>query len=830
MKLFSKIATVLAGFSLALGVGVAATSLGKGFQKANAAVNPNNTSWEEVTALTGLNTTDFFTIATNNGSSYLNGSTNSNGHFEVTAYGVNNPANTSAAGVVQFESVNTNVYKIKLVSNGKYLTSKDAKSGSAQVAASDSDGWLFSYDSGFDAIYQKGYSSKYASLRSYNNATFRTYQAGSATTPSSSGATLKIYKYVVNDDVLNSITLSGSMGTQHTSMPWDPTGLVVTANYQTQGALNVTSLATFEYDPATPSLGDTSVEVTASYGGKSATKSFSVTVEETPVYTLVNDATKLTPGTTFYLVGSAGSPVTYRIAKGVNGNHIKMNVVTSSTTISNGVNAGSTLITNEGTEYTLEGRSGNWQITDGTNYLAFTGTSNGNDTFAAANKDTANAKFTITNSGAVISIASNAQSERELRYNTSQGDLRNYALGGQNPLYMFAHIAPESTDFGELDHISLTSAPTTTYYHVGQQFDKTGLMVTAFDGANEDTAHSKNVTDDCTLSFVHGATFGNGDVGNLVVTASYSGKSVQFTLHIYNTANYRKLTSFSGDMSGQYLLVDNDTEGVVAFKSYTSAIDGTLYANASPVTDDSGLIGTGKELEVTLTKTSGGYSIQLVNGKYLNGAGTDNGISVSEDPVDLSIEYTSGHFNIKTSSDKYFTFSTLANQKRFRFIAADNASENVQLYKLEDTVDATAVTFAQMILDDITCNNGVTPPSTGDWEALADIYNDGSSVSAEGKVLLKNTLADASIVVDGSTSDLDIVKAALAKYDYIVGKYGKATYSDFIDRDPAPISPSNNVFITINNSNTLMLIIVVSSIVVVSSFAFFYIIKRRKHN
>ena len=212
----------------------------------------------------------------------------------------------------------------------------------------------------------------------------------------------------------------------------------------------------------------TSVITVTSVSKPSVSMSCTVSVEEQAVYTLVTDPSTLADGTQFVLVDYVSS--TYRIAKDLNSGHIKMNTVTSATTIS-GTTSGSTVVTEEADVFTLVGSSGAWEIMRGDTYLQFTGTSNGNDSFTSTSS--ADTKFSIVASGTTnkLTINSNSRSNRALRYNTSTGDLRNYVNTGSQPdLYMFAIIPAQN----ELDHV--TTSGQTTSFTAGNTFSYGGTL------------------------------------------------------------------------------------------------------------------------------------------------------------------------------------------------------------------------------------------------------------------------------------------------------------------------------------------------------------------
>lgn len=86
------------------------------------------------------------------------------------------------------------------------------------------------------------------------------------------------------EKVLKSIAISGeaTKTTYFEGETFDPTGLVVTATYDDESTRVVTNGVSWTFDPATLTLGITEVNVTASYGEKTASKTVAVTVTEAP--------------------------------------------------------------------------------------------------------------------------------------------------------------------------------------------------------------------------------------------------------------------------------------------------------------------------------------------------------------------------------------------------------------------------------------------------------------------------------------------------------------------------------------------------------------------
>lgn len=86
------------------------------------------------------------------------------------------------------------------------------------------------------------------------------------------------------EKVLKSIAISGeaTKTTYFEGETFDPTGLVVTATYEDESTELVTSRVKWTFNPETLILGTTEVNVTATYGEKTASKTVTVTVTEAP--------------------------------------------------------------------------------------------------------------------------------------------------------------------------------------------------------------------------------------------------------------------------------------------------------------------------------------------------------------------------------------------------------------------------------------------------------------------------------------------------------------------------------------------------------------------
>ena len=314
-KLFTKVATLCVGLAMATGVGVAVSSTSKDVKAVEAA---GKDDWVQVTALSGLNTTDTYLIANDADKGYFMNGTVSSGHFQSTAFSATAPASATVAGAFKLVAVNasSNIYKIKLVSTSKYVTASKAGSGGGKVdSSSDSAGWKFLVSgTSFDAIYQTAYSSKYAAMRCYNNTSWRTYSNGnSSSVTTTSGTVFRLYKY--QTATLSSISVKTSPKTTYVQGDYfDPTGLVITRNYSDSTSNDYAyagHTSEFGFSPSTStSLTTSNTSVTITYGGKSTSLAISVTAPKTPAsLATTGQTTSFEAGNTFTYGGT--STVTY---------------------------------------------------------------------------------------------------------------------------------------------------------------------------------------------------------------------------------------------------------------------------------------------------------------------------------------------------------------------------------------------------------------------------------------------------------------------------------------------------------------------------------------
>ena len=863
-KFMNRIIMLCFGFMLSLGINATFNEHSKAHM-----LNALATDWVNVTSLSDINESDSYILLTNEGSNYFNGQT-SNNHYSTTSLGDGEfgPAEVTALGVIKFEKVSENIYKIKLVSPSSsnpimpYLTASKAGSGGAKLTETDDSGWLLLEDSSdvgfFNAIYQKAFlnssnENEYAALRSYQGTTsstttytLRTYKnTGVNKLTTSSGNPFKIRKFISGavQASLSSIEVNDSPLTRYyVGETFDPTNLSITRNYS-DGTFDVFEYKNheneFSFSPDLTTLLTTShTSIAITYSEK--TISLPITIKE-------------------------GNGVIYDLSKNFDTYTIKESDRWSSTdashTITNediGENIGATLefkfankqSSGVGSSYPCIGAKGDVE----TEALVFTLNETG--------KKIASIEIVFVtrtnNKYATLSLHKgsgiSSTSLQTLTMSGNGGNECSLTIDNLNDTMFTIGYNPKNTSdnvltgikliditlkdvgiFGTLDHISLSSLPDNLLYHVGEAYSSTGLIVIAYDRTDESN-ESKDVTSSITSSVANNYTFTDNDVPGIENTITYieNGitKTTSFHITVYAVKNYQLVTSEPTDWSGNYLIVGTDSSSNLgAFNAGLTSIDNE--ANYKIVSaDSSNIIATGQELEWSISKIGTNengvatYSIKSKTNKYIGSLTTNgNGLLVSDSPLVNTISFDNTDVNnlnkvvITGSNGNKLELNTSGN--RFRYYAKETS---VKLYKLVQSnyVDEYAITFLKAIKCDATGN---TPPSFNikegttywTWDLLAIEYN-----------LLSTTDKEEFRLGASSSSGTNLQKA-LFIYDYIILKYGTDSYNDFMNRGIAS-NYLNEARVLSNSQDEAILVITLVSCISITLIGGYVFIKKRKYD
>ena len=148
------------------------------------------------------------------------------------------------------------------------------------------------------------------------------------------------------------------------------------------------------------------------------------------------------------------------------------------------------------------------------------------------------------------------------------------------------------------------------------------------------------------------------------------------------------------------------------------------------------------------------------------------------------------------------------------------SNNNIQLALTDQsniTIGYSLNSFCEEFLGNIICNaNGTSAPAFASgysWAQFATLYAKLSS-------------SDQSALTNASATGSELINQVVARYDYIVGKYGTATYSDFMNRNPASLS--NSIMSINNNNGALVLLITITSVLIISAGALLLMLKKYK--
>ena len=166
------------------------------------------------------------------------------------------------------------------------------------------------------------------------------------------------------------------------------------------------------------------------------------------------------------------------------------------------------------------------------------------------------------------------------------------------------------------------------------------------------------------------------------------------------------------------------------------------------------------------------------------------------------------------------TFGRYSTYTNFGAVNLNQYTNNYEVEFVSSNNDAVNA-FSKLFLDKIQCDStGASEPTFKDaltWTNFEKIHANFSSSS-------KNTMANTNSNENGSA-----LENTLAKYDYIVKKYGTNAYKDFLGRlASGKITRSNKSFGNFINNNPLVLIVVISSITLLAGYSIF-MANRKKH-
>ena len=347
-----------------------------------------------------------------------------------------------------------------------------------------------------------------------------------------------------------------------------------------------------------------------------------------------------------------------------------------------------------------------------------------------------------------------------------------------------------------LESISVQTAPSKTSYEVGEYFDPTGLVITRnYSNGNSDTytysGHTSEFIFDPDLD-------GELTLGDTIVTITYEGQS---------TTQAITVTSSGGDTpvigeDATYVASEqgySDAQVVNSFSFDNNNITGEF--NKGSGSNNPKYYNTGAAVRLYpggyFTVTSAKKNISKIvltfgTGDKSNAITTDKG------------SYSNGTWTAVAGTYETSVKFTVGGTKDHRRIAGIA----VTYYSVS--------TFASDFLAGTGCDSSGKTTPTANW---TNMNNKFDLLFTNEQQLLKNAEASET----GS-----VIEQAVARYDYIVGKYGTSKYNDFINRSPEPVGNGAYNFGDegLNDNNIILILSIVS--IATMSLAVLLVIKKKK--
>ena len=621
------------------------------------------------------------------------------------------------------------------------------------------------------------------------------YNSGSPrfTTYTSSVGTIELYKKSgTTTKTLSSIAVkTAPTKTTYTAGEYfAPAGLVITATYSDNSHEDISyssNSSAFTFNPSTSTaLTTTNTSITITYGGKSCSQAITVNAATTPT---VNSVTV--------------SPSTLSL----NLNGTNTGTLTATVSVSNGA------------AQTVNWSSSNSSIASVSSSGVVTGVAAGTATITATSTVDSTKKGTCT-----VTVTSGSSTQPQHAgteadpYTTADAKLvmDNTGSGVVYQTEVYVTMVPTSSSFNSsysqytctdsnmtISSASLAFTPKGTYTDANALVGKTVVAkgyIELYNGTYQ-------------MGYLPASVSPTGSKYNpsiISITPDTSGEQSEgvYTLAPATGSN----SSYAGDCD---VTIDNVSWNVVGNatmipwrlggKSLTS-VDRTVTSNAAVSSQN-----------ISSVKLTVGNADSITVNSLTLKVGTTKGasdVSAVTATFEANSDITFDRPSEKDWSNCYFTFV-------FNVTVSGSSNKFVQFTKAVFYADSSstdgATTFAQEFMNAFTCDatgtNAPTFASGKSWASLKTAFN---ALSTADQNTLKNVTAN--------ESGTDIEKA-VARYDYVVAKYG---YENFMDRTITNSANKMNVF---NGNSTNNILLILGSISLLGGLTYLaYFLKKRKED
>lgn len=352
-----------------------------------------------------------------------------------------------------------------------------------------------------------------------------------------------------------------------------------------------------------------------------------------------------------------------------------------------------------------------------------------------------------------------------------------------------------------------------------------------------------------TITYLANATDAEGSMSP-TTASSPQVAACSFTRDGYEFARWNTQADGEGDDYAVGASVSEDLTLYVIWQEYVAPIEGNVSMEG--VTSYSAVTVNGHPaLKCGANSTAGSMKLVLSSASiskikvYVAGWKGDaktinieaSGCTVTEESIIVTED------SAITGSTTAFTLTGVETTYRFVFnvsnatagaeitLTAAQASKN--RFVVWGATDLFAESFADEFSSNLTCDasgeDGPSFTSGHDWTTMNSFYN-GLDAEEQGR------LHDATFTVSGSGSSTVVtatgdtvqsVAEAMARYDYILAKYGTSEYTNFIGRSVTKLAPARIVDGTISSSSSTIIIVVVA-LTSITSIGVLLVIKRRR--
>ena len=357
-----------------------------------------------------------------------------------------------------------------------------------------------------------------------------------------------------------------------------------------------------------------------------------------------------------------------------------------------------------------------------------------------------------------------------------------------------------------LTSIRLERGTGSSTVYVGEEFDPEGYVVTAIytsETVSDYSRESEILNSDPELTW----NYDSSAIATVDLTVTYKGvTSNSLTLDVIEIPKIREYTDtivlddlgISGDGYQTF-------ENIVASDSESGAkYSGKVYKK-------------GSNIQLNSSQSRGffaSFSAGMVKSITANYSSGDGQLTVlSSDEIESSIDGFSTE--VGTISSDSNTIDLSGKGIKYFGLEADGTCSFSSIVVTWEVDTKEIDEFVSTFFEGVTCDDGVTEPDADSWGIAALYYAD---LSDAHKAEIQEVVPD--------SGDTSTIAGVLARYDYIVGKYGTEKYNDFMGRNPSPIASA----LSIHSSDDLMDIAVISALAVagIAAAGAFVFLRRKK--